>query len=82
MFFEIGRAESGRIKLTYYANLRRPIRSSRLSAIPSTSHLSVPEKLALMVQLWSELSRNPSDISFPQWQRKELGFHWPQPNLR
>jgi len=43
-----------------------------MNALPSTFQLSVAEKLALMEQLWSELSQNPNDIPFPEWQRKNL----------
>jgi putative addiction module component (TIGR02574 family) len=43
-----------------------------MNALPSTNQLSVLEKIALMEQLWEELSRNPANVPFPEWQKKDL----------
>lgn len=43
-----------------------------MSADVSIDRLTVAEKLSLMERLWDELSRQPDDISVPDWHKQIL----------
>ncbi|MDX1961924.1 MAG: addiction module protein [Pirellulales bacterium] len=38
-----------------------------MASITSLEFLSIQEKLALMEELWADLSRQPADITTPAW---------------